>query len=222
MHPAERAETHLRAIRALMERATLYRALAAPTALVGGTLATLTGGVMWWWWLHRGGLGPRRFVAIWMLVCAATCAAQLLFLRFNAERSGEPLFSTRFRTAARDMLPAFLAAAAFTLCHYLSLLQDGAPVFFGLGPLVVFWMVFYGLALLATEEYAPKSLVVLGWAFLIAGLVFAALFYTGFVFYDGGAAHAAILMGSTFGLFHLAYAVCAWPRNRAATPGAQP
>ena len=38
MNERTRAEEHLRVIRSLMERATIYRAISAPTALVGGLL----------------------------------------------------------------------------------------------------------------------------------------------------------------------------------------
>jgi hypothetical protein len=213
MDELRRAEDHLRAIRALMERATIYRALSAPTALVGGLLATTAGATMWWWWLNRPGLGPRKFTAIWCAICATTILANLAFLRASARRRGEPLFSARFRTATRDMLPAFLAAAGIGACHARALLDDGAPTVLGIAPLVISWQIFYGLALLATEEYAPHSLVVLGWTFLLAGLTHAALFYSGLVLYDGGVAHGAIVMGATFGLFHLLYAAITWPRG---------
>jgi len=45
MEPSDqqsRAEQDLRAIRTLMERATVYRAISAPTALIGGSLARVS------------------------------------------------------------------------------------------------------------------------------------------------------------------------------------
>ena len=39
MNEPARAEAHLRVIRSLMERATVYRAISTPTALVGCVLA---------------------------------------------------------------------------------------------------------------------------------------------------------------------------------------
>jgi len=47
MNERSRGEEHLRVIRSLMERATIYRAISAPTALLGGLLALATSGTIW-------------------------------------------------------------------------------------------------------------------------------------------------------------------------------
>jgi hypothetical protein len=78
--------------------------------------------------------------------------------------------------------------------------------------LVVVWIAFYGLALLSTALFAPRSLVCLGWAFLLTALALPALKN---VVGDLSANLANVAMGITFGLYHLIYAVCAWPRKRA-------
>ena len=51
------AEEHLRAIRLLMERATIYRAISAPTALVGGLLSVGLAAAMLVW---QAGDGSRN------------------------------------------------------------------------------------------------------------------------------------------------------------------
>ena len=76
------------------------------------------------------------------------------------------------------------------------------------------WVVFYGLALLATGLFAPRSLAILGWAFLLTGLSVPAI--TNQV-EDLSTDLPVITMGVTFGLYHLIYAAGSWPRNRAAT-----
>ena len=42
------AEEHLRVIRSLMEKATIYRALSAPAALVGGLLTISASAYLMW------------------------------------------------------------------------------------------------------------------------------------------------------------------------------
>ena len=69
--------------------------------------------------------------------------------------------------------------------------------------------IFYGLALLATAHFSPRSLVILGWAFLLAGLTAVLLLHANLSSRQMG----SCLMGATFGLFHLAYAACTWPRK---------
>ena len=74
------------------------------------------------------------------------------------------------------------------------------------------WIAFYGLALLSTGLFAPRSLVCLGWAFLLTALALPALRNA---VGDLPANLPNLAMGITFGLYHLIYAVCAWPRKRA-------
>ena len=93
-------------------------------------------------------------------------------------------------------------------------------------------MLFYGVGLLATFHFAPRSITRLGWAFLAAGMgsfylvltekveAFVAPHATGM---SGTHLSANILMAATFGLFHLIYAACTWTRRPAESgSGAQP
>ena len=48
MKSPDAAAEHLRTIRSLMERATVYRAISGPGALLGGVLALGVGGVLLW------------------------------------------------------------------------------------------------------------------------------------------------------------------------------
>jgi hypothetical protein len=71
--------------------------------------------------------------------------------------------------------------------------------------------------LLATQHFAPRSIALLGWAFLAAGL-FSIIAFS----YPHQADTLTLLrtgnlaMGATFGLFHLIYAFCTWPRKASA------
>ena len=71
------------------------------------------------------------------------------------------------------------------------------------------WILCYGLALLATASFSPRSLLRLGWAFVISGLalflVWAANGDIRMLPTDEGP--ASLAMGVTFGLLHIVYAI---------------
>ena len=76
------AEEHLHAIRQLMERATIYRAISATTALVGGLLSVVTSAAMLQW-LSRDdwrNVDAVRFFLTWTGVFLVTLAANTLFI----------------------------------------------------------------------------------------------------------------------------------------------
>src|SRR5438270_10750829 len=98
------AEEHLRIIRSLMERATIYRAISAPTALVGGLCSVLFGAWLYFRWRplpagrEEAEFG-RIFVAGWLGVLAVTALANALFIRNSARRRNEPFLSSGMRKA---------------------------------------------------------------------------------------------------------------------------
>src|SRR5689334_22459674 len=117
MKPSE-AEEHLRIIRSLMERATIYRAISAPTALVGGLVSVGVGTA-----LHFSsspsvrefeGKAAITFLAAWGAVLLVTGIVNVWFLAREAKRRGQTFFSPAMAKAARALAPAFLTAAVFT------------------------------------------------------------------------------------------------------------
>ena len=114
------AEEHLHAIRLLMERATIYRAISAPTALVGAFA------------FHR--LRPSRdarsgksrddctatwmrvgiFPALWTLVFLITLAANTLFIWRGARQRGEAMVSAGMKLALRSVAPGLFAGGAIS------------------------------------------------------------------------------------------------------------
>ncbi len=226
------AEEHLRIIRSLMEKATIYRAISAEAAAVGGVLAIGASFAFGNWlvaWARP--VEPWKFFALWLavLALAGVCNAALLYR--GARKRGEAFASTGMRMAVSALLPSFLVAGFFT-----ALLAPLGPSLLGTPSfpparcyewMVTIWLICYGLALLATAHFAPRSLWWLGWAFLIAGL--AALpqmilaqsgFLGGSGIYDPrrieeiiALSNAQRWMAGTFGLFHLIYAACTWPRR---------
>ena len=204
---ATQAEEHLRVIRSLMEKATIYRAISAPTALVGGVLSLVVGGLLHWL-SDRPGVPEAQavqfFLGGWLGVLASTAVANTWFLWRDALRRGEDFISPGMRKALWALFPPLLSGAAFTAIL-------GLDQFHSLPPI---WMVFYGLGLLATTQFSPCAIPRLGWAFLLIGLAFLAV--TSGVFGDKAAQALAapnLLMIASFGGLHIIYAGCTWRRS---------
>ena len=212
MSTDQAAEEHLRAIRLLMERATIYRAISAPTALFGGLLSVGLAAAMLWWQAQDGtrNVDARAYYQAWLFVLAATLAANTFFIWQGAHQRGEPLVSAGFRLAVRSVTPAFFAGIAISAVLTITTRLALFPT--------LMWVTFYGLGLLATMSFAPRSIVALGWAFLFTGvLAFAYFVFVGiepdFDLPTPTRFWPAALMGATFGTYHLIYAACAWPRR---------
>lgn len=200
----------MQVIRSLMERATIYRAISAPTALVAGLLSILAAlGI----YLNdetnlnfRGRIGPREFAAIWLVVLVLALVANTFFVWREAKKSGRPFFSSGMKLALRTIAPNLLIPVAFTGWFFGTGYLGGQEL-----ELIVVWIAFYGLALLSTALFAPHSLVLLGWAFLLSALAIPA-FVNGLEDLSTNLPNSA--MGATFGIYHLIYAICTWPRKR--------
>ncbi len=83
MDPRAKAEEDLRVIRSLMERATVYRAISAPTALVAGLLSIVAAVAIYWnnevsLFFHRAIRG-RQFAEIWIAVLVGRAGGQHFF-----------------------------------------------------------------------------------------------------------------------------------------------
>jgi hypothetical protein len=204
-----KAEEDLRVIRSLMERATVYRAISAPAALVAGFLSIFAAAAIY----LNGQTGINRlaqgraFAAIWLIVLILAVAANAFFIWREAKKDGRAFISSGMKLSLRAITPNLLIPAVVTLWFLVSGYKGATEQ-----ELVVVWIAFYGLALLSTALFAPRSLVCLGWAFLLTALALPALKN---VVGDLPANLANVAMGITFGLYHLIYAVCAWPRKRA-------
>ncbi|MEY2486575.1 MAG: hypothetical protein QOH39_2223 [Verrucomicrobiota bacterium] len=203
--PAD-AEENLRVIRQLMERATVYRAVSSPSALVAGLLSILAAGGVYFnneikLVLGRA-VGPREFALLWVIVLILAGLANAFFLGREARASGRPFISAGMRLALRAIAPTLVIPAAFTLWFFQTGYLGGQEL-----ELVVVWVAFYGLALLSTGLFAPRSLVILGWAMLLTALSVPVI---------GGAIDRLTddvpdtVMGITFGFYHLIYAVATW------------
>jgi hypothetical protein len=209
------AEENLRVIRSLMERANTYRAISAPSALVAGLLSTLAAGAVYFNNEVRLVLGrtvrPREFAVVWICVLVVVALANVFFVWREAKATGRPLFSSGMRLALRAIAPNLLIPAAFTLWFFETGYLGAREL-----ELVSVWVAFYGLALLSTALFAPRSLAVLGWAFLLSSVSIPVLMNAIDDLTDDV---PNTVMGVTFGLYHLIYAVATWPRRGATAPG---
>lgn len=211
------AEEHLRVIRSLMERATIYRAISAPTAVVGSALSLLTGtllvignqrGSTSFFHLTYPG-AARHFIAIWFVVLGATLMANTFFILRKARREGSAFMTPGLRLAIHSAMPVLIVAAVLT-----SLFWRNDETTEALPILTIIWITCYGLALLSTASFAPSSLRFLGWAFLLTGAMGIILIDP--LFNTDPARNAARAMGFTFGLYHLVYGLATWPRKTSA------
>jgi hypothetical protein len=213
MTDSDYAGKQLRVIRSLMERATIYRSISAPMALVGGLLS-LGGFATAYYadYLHHP-LTPGNFRTVWLVILALTAATNFYFLSRGAARRGEPFFSSGMKCALLSLAPAFLVAGVLTVTAH-------RPI-----ELAVAWITLYGLGLLATQHFAPRSLVALGAVFLLAGGVLLATWKHLFMpnpHLEPSALVVSGIMAATFGGFHLVYAVAVglFEEDRAEVPAA--
>lgn len=162
MKTPDAAAEHLRTIRSLMERATVYRAISGPGALLGGGLALLVG----------GGLLSRelqwqptnlQFMAIWLAVLVLVTAGNFYLLFREARTRREPFVSAGMKHALGAILPPLLAG--FVLSLGVALQHADA-----MAEMAALWAVGYGLALLAAGSFAPRSMRVLGAVIFLMGL----------------------------------------------------
>jgi hypothetical protein len=78
------------------------------------------------------------------------------------------------------------------------------------------WILFYGLALLATGSFSPRSMQGLGGGFFAFGVL--TWLPTVRVYFDRQYPAAVIFMASSFGLLHIVYAACVWVQSRREFP----
>jgi hypothetical protein len=206
------AEEHLQIIRSLMERATIYRAISAPSALAGGLLSVVAAAIFQMPFSLRSeefSGSERVFLIVWALVLALTAGINTWILWREAKRRGDQFISPGMKLALKALLPSGCAAAFVTLWFVTSGISVCLPIF---------WMLFYGTGLLATSHFAPRSIAILGWAFALASFTIGTFFFCGsWVFerqFSYSLPSASLLMGATFGLFHLIYAGCIWQKKQ--------
>lgn len=155
-----------------------------------------------------GRVEPRRFLAIWIAILAITSCLNLVLLYREARKRQQPFVSEGMRMAVRAFMPPMLVGGVLGFC--LIWFNDDVK----LAALV--WILCYGLALLATAPFSPRSLVRLGWAFLVAGGALTFLYFAkgGLGMFQNDEAPASLFLGLTFGMLHILYAVAVFIRRK--------
>ena len=203
-------DERLRALRTLMERAVIYRAVSVRCALVAGFLSVISAAIIYLNDEGRIALGrtvrSRDFVTIWIDVLFVSIVTAIFFLWSEARRSGRAFFSTELKIVLGQIAPYLLIPAAFT-AWFFSTGYLGAQEL----NLVVVWMAFYGLTLLSMLIFAPRPIVLLGWAFLLTSLAVPVALDAIEHYFSFNVPN--VLMGLTFGVYHLIYAALNWRRR---------
>lgn len=189
----QEAAEQLRVIRTMMERATIFRALSGEAAMLGGAMSLAAG------WMSEGKTG-WRWGGVWLGGLAVVLLFAVWQLLRVAQTHQRPVWSHGLKVALRGASPSLLVGG-FVGLLYLRYGIKGSELF-----AACFWILHYGLALLAIREFAPKSMIWLGLAFVATGL--AAL--SGATFVQSmhpllNRIGASGLMAATFGGFHLFY-----------------
>ena len=210
MTESDYAAGQLRVIRALMERATIYRAISVPTALIGGLLSLGAFAVIYYLeQIRHGVLTCGEFVLVWLVTLGLTGLSNTVFLWLGSARRDEPFFSPGMRLAAMSLAPAFVTAGLLTLTVH-------RPM-----QVAIAWVMLYGIGLLATQHFAPRSLVILGLAFFFAGCGLVAGGKHLFLMpgqSDPSVTIVSAVLAATFGGFHLVYAMVVWARGEDQAP----
>lgn len=197
------AVEHLQTIRILMERSALYRRALAPISIYVGTVGIAAAACGWWFKIEPAG----RFAVYWLVVSIVAMAGALLLVRRQAIKHGENFWSPPTRRVAQAMLPALLIGLTFGLvvAKWSPEFQERYDARFIAFGLIIFWTLFYGVAMHASGFFMPRGIRLFGWGFVLAGLgLLAAMAWTN-LSASGVSPH--VLMGIIFGGSHLAYGV---------------
>jgi hypothetical protein len=209
----QEAAEQLRVIRTMMERATIFRALSGEAALLGGAMSLLAG------WLSEPRIGWA-----WGSVWLGGLAVVLLFAGWQLHRisraNDRPFWSHGLKVALRGALPSLVAGGFLGLLYLKYGARDSASPRAELLA-ASFWILHYGLALMASREFAPKSMVWLGLAFLVTGIAaFASCTFIQSMLPHLYRLGPSGLMAATFGGFHLLYGAAIVTTPPRGKPGA--
>ena len=203
-------ETKLTSVRALMERAAIYRAISAKAGLIAGLLSLVMATLIY---LNREGridlglrIRGREFAMLWIGVLIVSLLMAILLLGAEARRNGRSFFSAELQLVAAQFAPYLLVPAFFTAWFFGTGYLGGQEL-----NLAIVWIAFYGLILLSISFFAPRSLGLLGWIFLLTSITVPLFIQTMEERFSFDIPN--FLMGLTFGFYHLVYSGLNWPRR---------
>ncbi len=199
MNDSETALEHLQVIRSLMEKATVYRSVTVPTAVMGGVIAIATAVFLY---LKDAQIATPAAMGAWLGSFVLINVVNHALIWRTAQRAKEPYFSVGLSMALKALIPALFVGGLLGMT-------------LGFGPksdligATLIWVTFYGLALMATSGFSPRSLRLLGMVFTLIGACGLAAHWS-IDLTELTSAHqlSALIMGLTFGVCHLVYAFC--------------
>ncbi len=198
---ANRAADELKVIRSLMERPIKYSTQSGLAGIVAGAAALA--GVAADAEVTRRNPGLEGLwisMCVWAAVFAVAFLGTLLLTRLRERRRGMPAWSLIKRRILLTILPPFVAGVGLTIAIIYRYVGVGSDEWL-LIPAV--WMLFYGVALWQLGEFSIVEVRVMGAAFILAGIVAAALYQ----------ASPYEALGVTFGGFHIVYGLVVWVRH---------
>ncbi|WP_395715427.1 hypothetical protein [Prosthecobacter sp.] len=213
MSTTEAALENLQIIRSLMEKAHIYRAVSAPAALTGGVLALAAAGWPVWHALTNQGAAvmcDNCFLYTWLAILGVASVLNVILLAREAARRNQPFISPGMRMALRAFTPPMLVGGVVGI---------GLIIFLhNLTLAALIWALCYGLSLLGTASFSPRSLIRLGWAFVVTGLLLFVVWATkrDVDLLSSDLAPASLVMGITFGLLHVVYALAVFVSRKPA------
>jgi hypothetical protein len=191
------ASENLQVIRTIMERAAVYRRALAPIMVVAGLIGLAGAALPCFTAISSN----RSFALFWMTVSMLALLASLLLVRRQALKDQEPFWSPPTRRVSRALAPAFLMGLAVGLLFVIfgDRWIEAAWLLSGV------WICCYGCGLHAAGFFMVRGIRLFAWIFVAGGCawIFAALWLPSWRTF--AAAHE--VMGSAFGLVHLAYGV---------------
>lgn len=207
------AAENLQTIRTLMERSAVYRRALAPIMSFAGILGILAAGA--------GVLlrieSERSFIGYWLGIAVIGLGGALFLIRRQALKNSEAFWSPPTRRVAMALFPCLTAGLLTGIWFFLlssqpvlsdpptGMAEDRTPLLW----LSAFWAIFYGCALHAAGFFTLRGLRLLGWIFLIAGVVVLfgtlALHRQDYPTATWQTCHG--LMGGLFGLLQLVYGI---------------
>lgn len=207
----EKAASELKVIRELMERPIRYSTMSGLSGIWAGLVALA--GVAADDWVCGQFIDFNQYdraaaeramwanLGIWVAVLIVAATGVLVLTRLREKKQGMPTWSNIKKRIALTLVPAVVGGIGLTLVIVARWYCEVPPNEWGLIPVI--WMLFYGGAMWQLGEFSPVEVRVLGAAFLLAGLVTAAVFQD----------CPYWAMGITFGGFHIVYGIVVWIRH---------
>lgn len=192
------ASQRLDQIRTLMDRSASYRRALAPTTLATGIIGLTASGIGWYWKIES----PTAFTKYWIAVAVIALLTALVMIRRQALQSLEPFWSLPTQRIAEAMSPPLVIGLVASLALlFLEPLPHSLAWW-----LPSIWMVLYGCGLYSAGFFMPRGIKFFGMGFITTGC----LSLLGSVEPTNSGTlpdlqHAHLVMGGSFGFFHLAY-----------------